>query len=124
MTKTIFEKMGCIYKMRDDYLIPCLTLPPKKEEPIGLFGRRHLQYLKLYRRVTYTNLLTNGELNTYLYDIDMQANERFYRIVEQMKQNQNITEKLKLDTPMEWVRRMNAIRNQAEEIVSVEIIYQ
>lgn len=120
MTKTFFEEIDGTYEVQGDYLIPCLILPPEKEKMIGLFGHRHLRYLKAHCRITYTNLLTNGKLNTYLYDIDMQANERFYRIVEQMKQIQNITEKLKSDAPMEWIGRMNAIRNQAEEIVLAE----
>ena len=95
MEKTIFEKIGGKFKQRADYLIPCLALPPEKEQPIGLFGRQHLDYLKQHRRVTYTNLLTSGKLNAYLADIDRQAQERFYRLIEGMKQAQGITERLK-----------------------------
>ena len=88
MTKTIFEEMGGTYVRQGDYLIPCLTLPTEKEQPIGLFGKRHLWYLKEYHRLTYTNLLTRGKLNAYLADIDKQAQERFETLTEQMKQAQ------------------------------------
>jgi hypothetical protein len=84
MVKTIFEKIGGEFEQQGDYLIPCLALPPEKEQPIGLFERQHLDYLKQYRRVTYTNLLTSRKLNAYLADIDRQAQERFYRLIEGM----------------------------------------
>ena len=90
--KTIFEKIGDEFERQGDYLIPSLALPPEKEQPIGLFGRQHLDYLKQYRKVTYTNLLTSGKLNAYLADIDKQAQERFYQLIEGMKQAQGITE--------------------------------
>lgn len=88
MEKTIFEKVGGEFGRQGDYLVPCLALPPEKERPIGLFGRRNLDYLKQYHKVTYTNLLTSGRLNTYLADIDRQAQERFERLIEGMKQAQ------------------------------------
>ena len=91
MEKTIFEKIGGEFERHGDYLIPCLALPPEKEQPIGLFGRQHLDYLKQHRKVTYTNLLTSGKLNAYLADIGRQAQERFYRLIEGMKQAQGIT---------------------------------
>ena len=91
--------------------------------PIGLFGRRHLDYLKQHRRVTYTNLLTSGRLNSYLADIDRQAQERLERLIEGMKQAQGITEQLKAENALEWVGRMNNIRACAMEIVNTEIIY-
>lgn len=90
MAKTIFEELGGRYERQGDYLIPCLTLPAEKEQPIGLFGRRHLDYLKQHRRVTYINLLTSGRLNTYLADIDRQAQERFERLIESTKQAQGM----------------------------------
>lgn len=90
MAKTIFEKMGGEYEKQGDYLIPCLTVPVKEEQPIGIWGQRHLDYLKQYRKVTYTNLLTSGRLNAYLADIDKQAQERFERLIEGMKQAQGI----------------------------------
>ena len=123
MVKTIFEKIGGEFERQGDYLIPCLALPPEKEQPIGLFGRQHLDYLKQYRRVTYTNLLTSGKLNAYLADIDRQAQERFYRLIEGMKQAQGITERLKEENALEWTGKMNNVRACAREIVNEEIIY-
>ena len=90
MAKTIFEELGGKYERRGDYLIPCLTVPAEEEQPIGIWGQRHLDYLKQYRRVTYTNLLTSGRLNAYLVDVDRQAQERFERLIEGMKQAQGI----------------------------------
>ena len=123
MAKTIFEELGGRYERQGDYLIPCLTLPAEKEQPIGLFGRRHLDYLKQHRRVTYINLLTSGKLNTYLADIDRQAKERFERLIEGMKQAQGITERLKAENALEWVGRMNNLKAQAEENILAELIY-
>ena len=125
MKKTIFEEMGGTYIRQGDYLIPCLTLPEEEEQRIiGVWGQRHLRYLKEYRRGTYLNLLTNGRLNDYLADIEEQAQKRFERIVEQMKQAQGITEQLKAENQMEWVARMNNIQSCAREIVDKEMIYQ
>ena len=123
MEKTIFEKIGGEFERQGDYLIPRPALPPEKEQPIGLFGRRHLDYLKQHRRVTYTNLLTSGKLNAYLADINRQAQERFERLIEGMKQAQGITERLKEENALEWVQRLNNIRACAREIVKEEIIY-
>ena len=123
MAKTIFEELGGRYERQGDYLIPCLNVPAEKEQPIGTWGQRHLRYLKEYRRGTYTNLLTSGRLNTYLADIDKQAQERFERLIEDMKQAQGITEQLKAENALEWVGRMNNIRACAMEIVNEEIIY-
>ncbi len=123
MAKTIFEELGGRYERQGDYLIPCIALPAEKEQPIGLFGQRHLDYLKQHRRVTYTNLLTSGRLNSYLADIDRQAQERFERLIEGMKQAQVITEQLKAENALEWVGRLGNIRACAMEIVNEEIIY-
>ena len=123
MGKSIFEEMGGRYEKQGDYLIPCLTLPTEKETVIGVWGQRHLRYLKEYRRVTYTNLLTSGRLNAYLADIDRQAQERFETLIEQMKQAQGITEQLKAENALVWVGRMNNVRACAREIVEREIIY-
>ena len=105
--------------------IPNVALP-EEEEPrfVGVWGQRHLQYLKEYRRTVYLDLLMSGRLNSYLADIEEQAQERFERIVEQMKQTQGITEQLKADNALEWVSRMNNIQVCAREIVDKEIIYQ
>ena len=123
MAKTIFEELGGKYERQGNYLIPCIALPAEEEQPIGIWGQRHLDYLKQYRRVTYTNLLTSGRLNTYLADIDRQAQERFERLIEGMKQAQGITECLKEDNALEWTGRLNNIRACAREIVNEEIIF-
>ena len=124
MKKTIFEEMGGTYIIHGDYLIPCLTLPEEEQRFIGVWGQRHLRYLKEYRRGVYLNMLTSGRLNDYLADIEEQAQKRFERIVEQMKQAQGITEQLKAENQMEWVARMNNIQVCAREIVNKEMIYQ
>lgn len=123
MAKTIFEEMGGRYERQGDYILPCLTVPPEEEKPIGVFGQRHLRYLREYRKVTYTNLLTSGRLNAYLAEIDRQAQERFERLIESMKQAQGITERLKADNALEWTGRMNSIRACVREIVNRENIY-
>ena len=124
MDKYIYDdKNDLWYELQGDYYIPCLILPAEKEQPIGLWGQRHLQYLKEYRRITYLNLLTSGRLNAYLADIDKQTEEMFFRLVEQMKRAQGITEQLKAENALEWVQRMNNIRACAREIVEREIIY-
>ena len=78
--KTIFEEMGGTYELQGEYYLPCLTLPPEEGKPIGIWGQRHLRYLKEYRRATYANLLTSGRLNAYLAEIDGQAKDMFYRL--------------------------------------------
>ena len=123
MAKTIFEELGGKYERQGDYLIPCIALPTEEEQPIGIWGQRHLDYLKQYRRATYTNLLTSGRLNTYLADIDRQAQERFERLIEGMKQAQGITERLKEENALEWVQHLNNIRACAREIENEEIIF-
>jgi hypothetical protein len=124
MDKYIYDdKNGLWYELQGDYYIPCLILPAEKEQPIGLWGQRHLRYLKEHRRNTYTTLLTSGRLNTYLADIDKQAQERMERLTEQMKRAQGITEQLKTENALEWTQRMNNIRACAREIVEKEIIF-
>ena len=123
MKKTIFEEMGGTYIRHGDYFIPCLTLTEEEQRFIGVWGQRHLRYLKEYRRSVYLNLLTSGSLNSYLADIEEQAQERFERIVEKMKQEQGITEQLKAENQMEWVGRMNNVQACARESVEKEIIY-
>ncbi len=100
-----------------------VTVPPEEERQIGVFGQRHLRYLREYRKVTYINLLTSGRLNSYLAEIDGQAQERFERLIEGMKQAQSITEQLKAENALEWTGRMNNIRACAMEIVEKEIIF-
>ena len=123
MVKSLFEELGGKYERQGDYLIPCLIVPAEEEQPIGTWGQRHMDYLMQYRKVIYTNLLTSGRLNAYLADIDRQAQERFERLIEGMKQAQGITERLKAENALEWVGRMNNIRACAMEIVNEEIIY-
>ena len=124
MAKTIFEELGGAYVRQGDYLLPCLSLPTEKEnKPIGVWGQRHLRYLKQHRRVLYTNLLTSGKLNSYLADIDEQAEDLFFRLVKQIAEREDITEQLKAENALEWVRRMNNIRACAREIVEREIIF-
>lgn len=122
--KSLFEQFSGAYHNESDYLIPNLSLPKSEENHIDIYGQRHLRYLQEYRSLAYINLLTSGVLNEYLSEIDKQAQERFCRIVKQLKTTQGITEHLKIDRPMEWVRKMDCIRQQAEEIVLNELIYK
>lgn len=122
MEKTIFEQMGGTYHEENGYLIPNLTLPPEEEQPIGVWGQWHKRYLKERRRATYTTLLTNGNLNGYLADIDQQAEEMFSRLVKEIATREGITEKLKLENQMEWVQRINNIQNRVMEIVNNDLI--
>ena len=123
MAKTIFEEMGGTYTQVGDYLLPDLKLPEEEQQPIGVWGQRHRRYLKEHRRATYTTLLTSGKLNSYLADIDRQAAEMFLRLVKQMVEAEGVTEKLKADNQMEWVRRMNNIGSKAMEMVNNDLIY-
>ena len=125
MAKTIFEAMGGAYVRQGDYLFPCLSLPAEKgNKPIGVWGQRHLRYLKQHCKVLYTNLLTSGKLRSYLANIDEQAETMFFRLVEQMAQLNGVTESLKASDQMAWVQKMNNIRNSAQEIVYAELIYR
>ena len=123
MVKTIFEEMGGTYTQVGDYLLPNLELPEEEKQTIGVWGQRHRCYLKDHRRATYATLLTSEKLNDYLADIDRQAEKMFSRLVKQMAETEGITEALKSGEPMEWVGRMNNIRNRAMEIVNTELIY-
>ncbi len=124
MEKYIFDKgNGLWYELQGDYYIPCLFLPEEEERPIGLWGQRHLQYIREYRKALYTRLQLSGKLNSYLADVDQQAQERLDTIVQQMAQAQGINEALKAADQMAWVGRMNNIRACATEIVNAEIVY-
>ena len=123
MKKAIFEEMGGTYIRHGDYFIPCLTLTEEEQRFIGVWGQRHKRYLKEHKRAVYITLLTCGRLNSYLADIEEQAQGRFEWIVEQMKQAQGITEQLKAENQMEWVSRMNNIQACAREVVNAELIY-
>ena len=125
MEKVIYdEKNGLWYELQGDYYIPYLKLPEEERQPIGVWGQRHLRYIKQNRKVLYLNLLTSGKLNGYLADLDRQAEEMFFRLVKQMAERDGVIEKLKADNQMEWVGRMNNIRSRATEIVSKDLIYE
>ena len=124
MEKVIYdEKNGLWYELQGDYYIPCLKLPEEEQQPIGVWGQRHLRYIKQNSKVLYFNLFTSGKLNEYLVDIDKQAEEMFFRLVQQIAEREGITEKLKADNQMEWVAWMNNIRSKATEIVNCDIIF-
>lgn len=124
MEKRIYnEHTGIGYTLQGDYYLPDLALPEQEDKPIGLWGHRHLCYIKRHKKVLYTNLLTSGKLNSYLADIDEQAEDMFSRLVKQIAEREAVTEQLKADNQMEWVAQMNNIRSQAAEIVDHDIIY-
>ena len=122
MKKTIFEQMGGTYTKVGDYYLPNL-ITTEKEIEIGVWGQRHLRYIKQHYKVRYTNLLTSGKLNGYLAEIDKQAEDMFFRLLKQMAECEGVTEQLKADNQMEWVARMNNIRSRVKEIVNHDIIY-
>lgn len=124
MEKVIYdEKNGLWYELQGDYYIPCIKLPEKEQQPIGIWGQRHLRYIKQNRKVLYLNLLTSGKLNSYLVEIDQQAEDMIFRLVKQMAEREGVSETLKAENQMEWVQRINSIRNRAIEIVNTGIIY-
>ena len=119
------ERTGLKYELVGDYyLIAGDDEPDEEQKPIGIWGQRHLRYLKNHRKVLYINLLTSGKLNTYLADIDRQSEEMFEQLVNQMAAAEGITEQLKADNQMAWVGKMNNIRNQVIEAINTEIIYK
>lgn len=123
MEKYIFdERNGLWYELQCDYYLPCLKLPEGEQQPVGLWGQRHLRYIKQNRKVFYLNLLTSGKLNSYLSDIDKQADDMFSRLVKQMAEREGVTERLKAENQMEWVGRMNNIRSRASEIINSNLI--
>ena len=124
MEKRIYnEHTGISYTLQGDYYLPDLSLPEQEDKPIGLWGQRHLRYIKQHHKVRYTNLLTSSKLNGYLADVDKQAEDMFFRLVKQMAEREGVTEQLKADDQMEWVARMNNIRSRVTEIIDNDIIY-
>lgn len=124
MEKRIYdEQNGLWYELQGDYYLPCLTLPEEEHKAIGVWGQRHLRYIKEHKRAFYANLLTSYKLNSYLVDIDEQAEQMFSRLVKQLAEKENVTENLKAENQMLWVQRMNSIRNRATEIVNADLIY-
>ena len=122
MEKTLFEQMGGTYTQQGDYILPNLTLPAEEKQSIGIWGQRHARYLKQHHKILYYNLLTSGKLNAHLTEIDRQAEGLFFRLVNQMAEREGVTERLKAENQMEWVRQMNNIRNIAAEIINHELI--
>ena len=124
MEKAIYdESNGLWYELQGDYYIPCLTLPAEEDNPIGIWGQRHLQYIKQECKALYTELLTSGRLNAYLADINEQAEEEMLLLTKQIAECEGVTEQLKAQDQMLWVQRMNNIQDRAIEIVNHELIY-
>ncbi len=117
------EKNGLWYELVGDYYFPCLTVPAEEEQLIGIWGQRHLRYVKQHRKALYTALWIGGKLNAYLAGIDRQAQEMFFQLVNEYAHRQGITERLKAENQIEWVGLMNNCKAQAEEIIMVELIY-
>ena len=122
MAKTIFEQMGGTYTMQGDYCLPDLTLPPEEERPVGVWGQRRLRYLKQHHKILYYNLLTSGKLRSHLADVEEEAQTLFLRLGKQYAEREGVTEQLKAENPMEWIRRMNNIRHRVNEVVKEESI--
>ena len=120
--KSIFEQMGGTYTKQGDYYLPDLKLPPEEERPIGIWGQRRLRYLREHRPILYTNLKTTGQLRSHLADVEEQANALFLRLVKDYAASEGVTEQLKAQELMEWVRRMNGIRARVTEVVNSEVI--
>ena len=123
MNKTIFEQMGGTYTMQGDYCLPDLTLPPEEERPIGVWGQRRLRYLKQHHKILYYNLLTSGKLRSHLADVEEEAQSLFLRLVKEYAEREGITEQLKAENPMEWVGRINNIRERVIEVIDTAFIF-
>lgn len=124
MEKQIYnEQTGIGYTLQGDYYLPDLALPEQEDKPIGLWGQRHLKYIKHHRKILYINLMTSGKLNGYLADIDKQAEDMFSRLVKQMAEREGVTEQLKEADQMAWVAQMNNIRSRVVEIINNDFIY-
>lgn len=123
MAKTIFEQMDGTYTMQGNYCLPHLTLPPEEERPIGVWAQRRLRYLKQYHKILYYNLLTSGKLHSHLADVEEEAQALFLRLVKEYAEREGVTEQFKAENPMEWVQRMNNIRERVNEVVNVEMIF-
>ena len=124
MKKQIYdEKNGLWYELHGDYYLPCLTVPDEEQRPIGIWGQRHLRYLRQHRKTLYTELLTYGKLNGYLADLNEQAEDMFFRLVKQMADREDVTEQLKAQDQMLWVQRMNNIQDRVMEVVNNDLIF-
>ena len=124
MEKQIYdEKNGLWYELHGDCYLPCLLVPPEEQRPIGVWGQRHLRYLRQHRKALYTELQITGKLNGYLADLNEQAEAMFFELVKQLAAREGVTEQLKAQCQMLWVQRINNIRDRAMEIVNHELIY-
>lgn len=123
MKKTLFEETGGTYIRQGDYELPNLKMPSEKEVEIGVWGQRYRRYLKQYHKIRYYNLLTAGTLNEHLAEVDQRAEQMFQSLVSALSKQENVTEKLKATAPMEWVQKINSIRNRAAEIVNCGLIF-
>ena len=125
MEKYIYNNNnGLWHELQGDYYIPCLMLDEEENQPIGMWGRKHLRYIKEHRKALYTTLLISGKLNSHLAEIDSRATEMFDQLMKQLAEKEGITEQLKAQDQMAWVGAMNNIRNAAEEIVNAEVIFE
>ena len=120
--KSLFVQSGGTYTMQGDYRLPNLTVPAEEERPIGVWGQRRLNYLKHHRKVLYYNLLTSGKLHSHLADVEEEAQELFLRLVKEYAENESVTEQLKEENPIEWIRKMNNIKMRVREMVNLEVI--
>ena len=124
MDKYIYdEKNGLCYELQGNYYLPCLKLPEERTAHIGIWGQRHLRYIRKHKVGLYAELLTTGKLNDYLADLNEQAEALFSRLVKQLSEKEGVTEALKAENQMLWVQRMNNIRSAAMEIVANDLIY-
>lgn len=121
--KSIFEQSGGTYTLQGDYRLPNLTVPAEEERPIGVWGQHRLRYLKQHHKVLYYNLLTSGKLHSHLADVEEEAQELFLRLVKEYAENESVTEQLKEENPIEWIRKMNNIKMRVREMVNLEVIF-
>lgn len=124
MAKTIFEQTGGTYTMQGDYYLPNLTLPPEEECLIGVWAHRRRRYLKQHHKILYYNLLTSGKLHSHLANVEEEAQLLFLRLVKKYAEKEGVTQQLKAKKPMEWVSRMNNIRERVNEVVNAEMIFK
>ena len=124
MQKQIFdEKNGLWYELHGDYYLPCLIEPLEEKRPVGVWGQRHLRYLRKHRKALYAELVVSGRLNRYLADLNEQAEAMFLRLIDKMATREGVTEQLKAQGQLLWVQRMNSIRDRAMEMVNCDLIY-
>lgn len=124
MAKTIFEQTGGTYTIQGDYRLPDLTLPPEEKRPIGVWAHRRLRYLKQHHKILYYNLLTSAKLYCHLADVEEEAQTLFLRLVKEYAEQEGLTEQMKAENQMEWVQRMNNIRERVNEVVNTEMIFK